>query len=246
MTVTGEVQRGVALVIVAHPDDAEFGCAGTVAAWAREGWDIYYVICTDASAGGPDEDSEVGHAARELISETRKAEQRAAAGILGVKDVIFLDYPDGLLEPTIDLRRDLVRYIRQYRPVRVICPSPDRVWTPIYRIPVYHPDHLAVGQTALAAIYPAAQNPWDFPELLAEGLPPSKVAEIYVMSAPSPNFAVDISSTLEVKLSALQAHTSQLAGSYPEVEELIRTLATAVGEKYGFVFAEEFTRIENF
>lgn len=245
MTVTGEDQRAVAMVIVAHPDDAEFGCAGTVAAWAREGWDIYYVICTDASGGGADEESDIGHAARTHVSETRKVEQRAAAGILGVKDVIFLDYPDGTLEPSIDLRRDLVRCIRQYRPVRVICPSPDRVWTPAYRIKVYHPDHLAVGQAALAAIYPAAQNPWDFPELLAEGLPPSKVAEVYVMSAPNPNVAVDITATLDVKLAALQAHTSQLAASFSEVEGFMRNLATTVGEKYGFTFAEEFSRIEN-
>lgn len=242
---TIEDQRHVAMVIVAHPDDAEFGCAGTVAAWAREGWDIYYVVCTDASAGGPDDDSDVGHEARKLVSETRKSEQRAAAEILGVRDVIFLDYPDGTLEPTMDLRRDLVRCIRQYRPERVICPSPDRVWTPSYRIPVYHPDHLAVGQATLAAIYPAAQNPWDFPNLLTEGLLPTKVAEIYVMSAPGPNFGVDITSTLELKLAALQAHTSQLAASFPEVEEMMRGLATAVGEKYGVTFAEEFSRIEN-
>jgi LmbE family N-acetylglucosaminyl deacetylase len=243
--VTNEEQRNVAMVIVAHPDDAEFGCAGTVAAWARDGWEIYYAICTDASGGGPDEAAEVGPTARKVIAETRKAEQRAAAGILGVKDVIFLDYPDGLLQPSISLRRDLVRCIRQYRPVRVICPSPQRVWTPTYRIQVYHPDHLAAGQAALAAIYPAAQNPWEFPDLLAAGLPPSKVSEIYVMSAPGPNFAVDISSTLELKLAALEAHTSQLAGSFPRVVERMRSLAAAVGEKYGYPFAEEYSRIEN-
>lgn len=245
MTVTDEEQSGVAMVIVAHPDDGEFGCAGTVAAWAREGWEIYYVICTDASAGGPDDVTVVGPEERKQVSETRKAEQRAAARILGVKDVIFLAYPDGLLEPSISLRRDLVRCIRRYRPGRVICQSPERVWTPAYRVPVYHPDHLAAGQAAMVAIYPAAQNPWDFPELLSEGLPPSKVSEIYVMSAPGPNFAVDISATLHLKLAALKAHTSQLAESFPMVEELMRSLAAAVGEHHGFSFAEAFSRIEN-
>src|SRR5689334_5636760 len=169
----------VAMVIVAHPDDAEFGCAGSVAAWAREGWDIYYVICTDASGGGPDEATDVGPEARRQITTTRKAEQREAARILGLRDVIFLDRPDGTLEPTLDLRRDLVRLMRRYRPTRVLCQSPERTWTPSYPIGRHHPDHLAAGGATIAAIYPACQNPWDFPELLAEGLQPHKVRELY-------------------------------------------------------------------
>src|SRR4051812_15612517 len=118
-----EPQR-VALVVVAHPDDAEFGCAGTIAAWVREGWETYLVVCTDASGGGPDEAVDVGPQARRGITETRKAEQRAAGEVLGLRDVIFLDYVDGLLTPSLELRRDLVRLLRHYRPARVICQSP--------------------------------------------------------------------------------------------------------------------------
>ncbi len=164
----------VAVVVMAHPDDAEFGCAGTVAAWAREGWAVYYVVCTDASGGGSDDATDVTPTARALITTTRKAEQRAAGAILGLRDVIFLDYPDGRMEPTLDLRRDLVRVFRRLRPSRVICQSPERTWTPTYAIPRHHPDHLAVGAATLAALYPATQNPWDFPELLDEGLPPTR------------------------------------------------------------------------
>ena len=123
-------QRRVAMVVVAHPDDAEFGCAGTLAAWAREGWETYIVICTDASGGGPDDASDVGVEGRQKMTATRKAEQRAAAEILGVREVIFLDRPDGLLEPTLDLRREIVRQIRRYRPTRLLCQSPERTWRP--------------------------------------------------------------------------------------------------------------------
>src|SRR6187549_425581 len=167
-------QQRVAMVIMAHPDDAEFGCAGTVAAWAREGWDIYYVIITDASGGGPDEATDVGPTARSATTTTRKAEQRAAGEVLGLRDVIFLDKPDGLLEPTIELRRDLVRLMRRYKPTRLICQSPERSWKPQMFIGRYHPDHLAAGQATLEALYPASQNLWDFSELLAEGLAPHK------------------------------------------------------------------------
>src|SRR5689334_5881744 len=123
---TDQEQPRIAMVIMAHPDDAEFGCAGTIAAWAREGWDAYYVVITDASGGGSDEATDVGPAARAAITATRKAEQRAAAEVLGLRDVIFLDKPDGMLEPTIELRRELVRLLRRYRPTRVVCQSPER------------------------------------------------------------------------------------------------------------------------
>jgi LmbE family N-acetylglucosaminyl deacetylase len=238
-------ERRVAMVIVAHPDDAEFGCAGTVAAWVREGWEVYFVICTDAASGGPDAATDVGPAARERIAMTRKAEQRAAGAILGVRDVFFLDYPDGLLQPTIELRRELVRLLRRHRPTRVICQSPDRAWHPMMFIGRYHPDHLAAGQAALAAIYPAAQNPWDFPELLAEGLPPYKVREVYIMGAPELNHAVDITATIDVKLAALRAHESQLGGRFAELEQLLRTRAAELGVPYAMAYAELFHRTEN-
>jgi len=238
-------QRKVAMVIVAHPDDAEFGAAGTFATWVREGWDVYYVICTDAAGGGPDDATNVGPAARHKISETRKSEQRAAGAVLGLKDVFFLDHPDGLLQPSIELRRELVRLLRGYRPSRVICQSPDRTWTPAFYIGRYHSDHLAAGEAALAAIYPMSQNPWDFPELLEEGLPPHKISEIYIMGAPVVNYFVDISDSINLKIEALLSHTSQLIGKADEIAQLVRTRSAEIGTKYGVAFAEEFNRAEN-
>ncbi len=238
-------QNKVAMVIIAHPDDAEFGCAGTVAIWAREGWDVYYVVCTDGAGGGPDDATDVGLEAQRKGTETRKREQLAAGEILGIKDVVFLDYPDGELEPTIELRRDLVRALRGYRPARVICPSPDRIWTPVLMIRRYHPDHLAVGVASLAAIYPATQNPWAFPELMDEGLPPHKVSEIYIMGAPVVNYAVDISATIQQKLAALRAHTSQIGNFADEMEQRILKSNAEQGAKYGMSYAEEFHRVEN-
>lgn len=240
-----EQENKTALVIMAHPDDAEFGSAGTTLTWVQDGWDVHYVICTDASGGGLDEATDVGREARRAISEVRKQEQRAAGDILGLKEIVFLDYPDGLLEPSLELRRDLVRMLRTYRPSRVICPCPDRVWTPNYFIQRHHPDHLAVGQAALAAIYPASQNPWDFPELLEEGLFPHKVSEVYVTGAPVINHAVDITETFETKLKALQAHESQVSANWERLEEMMRKGAQKLGEQHGFTYAEEFHLFKN-
>lgn len=234
-----------ALVVVAHPDDAEFGCGGTLAAWAAEGWEITLVICTDGSGGGPDDATDVGPAARRRISEIRKAEQQEAANVLGLKEVIFLDYPDGMLQPTLELRRDIVRQIRRVRAQRVVCQSPDRVWTPQYSIPRFHPDHLAAANATLAAVYPAAQNGWDFPELLAEGYPPSKVREVYITGAPVLNFAVDISATIEQKLAALRCHVSQLGADQTELAERVRQWAAERGQEFGLPLAEAFHRVEN-
>ncbi len=237
-------QNKVALVIIAHPDDAEFGCAGTVALWAREGWDVYYVLCTDGAGGGPDEATDVGIEAQREMIRTRKNEQRAAGEVLGIKGVDFLDYPDGQLQPTIELRRDLVRVLRRYRPARVICQSPERTWTPNLMIRRYHPDHLAAGEATIEAIYPASQNPWAFPELMEEGLLPHKVSEIYIMGAPVMNYVVDISATMEQKLAALRAHASQI-GSISGMEERVRKISSEQGARHGVAYAEEFHRVEN-
>jgi len=169
------VDRKTALVVVAHPDDAEFGCGGTIAAWAKEGWQVTLVICTDGSSGGPDEATDVRSELRRQLTATRKQEQAEAAKALGIHEVVFLDYPDGELEPSLGLRREIVRQIRRTRAYRLVCQSPDRVWEPQYMIGRFHPDHLAAAQATMAAVYPAAQNPWDFPELMAEGFPPSRV-----------------------------------------------------------------------
>jgi LmbE family N-acetylglucosaminyl deacetylase len=242
-----EQEHKVAMVVVAHADDAEFGCAGTVACWVRDGWDVYYVICTDGGSGGPDEATEITREARQHVVETRMREQRAAAEILGVKDVLFLGYPDGELQPTLALRRDIVRLLRKYRPARVICQSPERNWEGELSIPASHPDHLAAGQAALAAIYPAAQNPWDFAELInEEGLKPHKVSEVYIMSAPRTNYGMDIAPVIEQKWQALLAHKSQLGEPSAEFQQFLRHWSSEVGKKYSYEHGEEFHLTKNY
>lgn len=232
----------VAMIFVAHPDDAEFGSAGSAAAWSREGWDVYYTIMTDGGSGGDDHATDVGPEARRKMSEIRKGEQRDAGRILGLKDVIFLDYPDGTLEPTLELRRDIVRLIRQYKVDRVVCQSPEWGWEHGYSIGRNHPDHLAGGTAVLRAIYPAPQNAWDFPELLAEGLEPYKVNELLVVGAPYPNYAVDISDTLDLKIEALRAHKSQIQDPTGQLATWIRRWASSRAARYGLDYVEEFHR----
>jgi LmbE family N-acetylglucosaminyl deacetylase len=233
-----------ALVIMAHPDDAEFGSAGTTAKWVREGWEVHYLVVTDATGGGSDEATDVGAEAKALISSTRKAEQLEAGRVLGLSTVEFLDYPDGVVEPTIKLRHDIVRVLRRIRPSRVICPSPERRWDP-YTIGRYHADHLAVGAAALAAIYPACQNPWDFPELLLEGLTPHKVNEVWIVGAPQNNHWVDVSDTVDVKIDALRAHHSQLGEFFEHVDDNVRRWLSENGAKYDVAAAEEFHLAKN-
>ena len=242
--VSEETNQKIVMVVMAHPDDSEFSCAGTIASWVREGWEAYYVVCSDGSGGGSDDAREVGLAERRKISALRQEEQRAACETLGVKDVFFLGYPDGQLQPSMDLRRDIVRMLRRYKPTRVICQSPDRTWTPVMRLGRYHPDHLAAGRATLEAIYPASQNPWDFPELLEEGLEPHHVREIYISGSPNDSFVVDITGTIDLKIKALSAHVSQL-GDFSQVEERVRAWAAANGEAHGLKYAETFHRTEN-
>jgi LmbE family N-acetylglucosaminyl deacetylase len=197
-----EVQR--ILAVMAHPDDADFGAAGTIARWTDEGIEVTYCLVTDGDAGGFDRS-----VARTDIPEIRRTEQRNAAKAVGVEDVRFLGYPDGRLELTLDLRRDISRVIRQVRPQRVLTQSPERNWA---RIQASHPDHLTTGEAALRAIYPDSRNPFAFPELLAdEGLEPWEVAEVWVMAHPAPNHHVDVTDTFDRKIAALRAHVSQTA-----------------------------------
>ena len=238
-------QQNVAMVIMAHPDDAEFSSAGTVAGWVQQGWEVYYVIVADGAGGGPDDATDVGPDQRLLWAEIRKQEQMAAAKVLGVKEVIFLNYPDGEITASLNLRRDLVRCFRRYKPLRVICQSPERSWVPQMFLGRYHPDHLAAGEAALAAIYPASQNPWDFPELLAEGLPPHKVLEVYISGSPNSNFPVDISETVDLKIEALRAHTTQTGANFDEMEVRIRNMVAQSGKPFNLGAAEVFHRVEN-
>jgi LmbE family N-acetylglucosaminyl deacetylase len=206
-----EVER--ILVIAAHPDDVDFGAAGTVALWTDAGIGVSYCIVTDGDAGGDDET-----VPRSEIPPLRRAEQTAAAKHVGVHDLRFLGYPDGRVEPTLALRRDLARVIRQLRPDRLVCPSPDRNYA---RVGASHPDHRAVGSAALDAVYPDARNPFAFPELRAEGLAPWTVREVWLTASPSPNHYVDVTATFPRKVAALRAHVSQ-TGHMDGLEELLR------------------------
>jgi LmbE family N-acetylglucosaminyl deacetylase len=202
------------LVITAHPDDVDFGAAGTIARWTETGIEVTYCVVTDGDAGGSD-----ASISRADMAVLRRAEQTAAAKQVGVHDLRFLGYPDGRVEATIGLRRDLARVIRQVRPDRAVCPSPDRNYT---RIGTSHPDHRAVGSAALDAIYPDARNPFAFPELLAdEGLAAWKVQETWISGGPTPNHYVDITETFSRKIAALRAHESQVGGR-TDLENMLR------------------------
>jgi len=227
-------ERGVRMVITAHPDDPEFTIAGTVARWVKEGWQVVYVICTDGSRGSNDPDMPP-----ERIAPIRHAEQREAARILGVQVVIFLDHEDGTLEPTLELRRELTRLIREYRPDIVATADPSRYFN--RNVYVNHPDHRAAGEAALYAVFPSAVTRYIFRELLDEGLEPYKVREIYLSGSSEPDTWVDITDTIELKLAALKAHRSQIDPA--AVDSRIREWNGELGRKYGVAFAEEFRRM---
>ncbi len=218
--------EGVAriLVVAAHPDDVDFGVAGSVASWVKAGIDVSYCIVTDGDAGGSDRSI-----SRPDMAVLRREEQRAAAAEVGVSDVAFLGYPDGRLTPSIELRRDISRQIRLLRPQRLVCQSPERLWD---RLPASHPDHLAAGEASVCAVYPDARNPFAHPELLAEGLEPHTVGEIWMMAAPNPNRAVDVTDTFDRKIAALRRHRSQV-GEGEWLDERIRTWVEAGGRQAG-------------
>jgi LmbE family N-acetylglucosaminyl deacetylase len=190
------------LMITAHPDDVDFGSAGSVALWTDAGIEVAYCICTNGEAGGFD-----ASIPRSTMAEIRQTEQRAAAKVVGVTDVTFLGYPDGRLESTIALRRDISRVIRRFRPQRVVGQSPERNFVRVY---ASHPDHLAAGEATMAAVYPDARNQFAHPELLAEGFEPWSVPEMYLANPNTPDVFVDISATFERKLDALRSHASQM------------------------------------
>lgn len=218
-----EIER--ALVIAAHPDDADFGSAGTVAGWTDKGIEVAYCIVTSGDAGGFDPS-----VPRNEIPAIREAEQRAAAAEVGVKDVEFLHYPDGAVEVTHALRRDISRVIRRVRPQRVVCQSPERNWQRVF---ASHPDHLRAGEAALCAVYPDSRNPFAHPELLAEGLKEWTVSEIWINAAPAAliNHWVDITDNFDRKLAALRAHVSQTA--HVDVEAILRGWLRAQAEAGG-------------
>ena len=221
-----DVEVSRVLVVAAHPDDIDFGAAGTVALWTDAGIDVTYCLVTDGDAGGFDEAFP-----RAEMAPLRRKEQAAAAACVGVHDLRFLGYPDGRVEPTLALRKDLARVIRQVRPDRVLCPSPERNYA---RMGASHPDHRAVGSAALDAVYPDARNPFAFPELLAdEGLPPWKVREVWLSAAPGADHFVDVTGTFDRKIAALRAHESQ-TGHMDDLEGMLRGWLTRNAERAGF------------
>jgi LmbE family N-acetylglucosaminyl deacetylase len=208
-----EVPR--ALLVAAHPDDVDFGSAGTVARWVDAGVEVTYLVATYGDQGGHDDTP------REEIPAIREAEQRAAAAAVGVTAVRFLDgYADGSLEVSHDLVRDISRVIRQVRPTRVVSQSPERWWA---RLPASHHDHLACGEATVRAVYPEARNPFAYPELLQEeGLEPWVVTELWLAAHPTRNHWVDITDTFDRKLAALHAHKSQTGHMGDELEKMLR------------------------
>ena len=219
-----EVER--VLVIAAHPDDIDFGAAGTVATFVDAGLTVTYLVCTQGDQGGFDDTP------REQMPAIRMAEQRAAAAAVGVSDVRFLQgYRDGWLEPTFELQRDIVRVVRDVRPRRLLVPSPERNWE---RIHASHPDHLATGEACIRAVYPAARNPHAWPELVTdEGLEPWTVDEVWLMAHHTNSHHVDITNTFGRKLAALHAHTSQ-TGHMDELETMLRGWSAQMADRAGW------------
>ena len=225
------------LVVVAHPDDAEFGCSATIAKWNRLGMQSAYVICTDGSKG-TDERSMTAP----QLSALRKREQSEVGEVLGLSEVAFLDYPDGMLEPSLDLRRDITRIIRRIKPEILITMNPTRTLD----FPNYlgHPDHYAAGEAALSAVYPSARDFLTFPELLDEGLEPWKVSEVWVMQyGISANFFNPLEEVdVETSIKALLTHKSQIPDP-DRAKEFMFERRRELGEKISAPFAEGFKRV---
>jgi len=220
------------LVIAAHPDDLEYCVAGTISKWALEGTESYFLICTSGEAGSHNKNIQP-----EQLASIRQDEQRKAGNILGVKEIKFLNYPDGTMQPSLELRRELTGMIRHYQPTAIMTWDPTQI---IFNDSgLNHPDHLAVGNAALSAIMPSCDSPFIFPELLAEGLEPFKVHEIYLFGSEENNIWIDIGQTIELKIAALKCHNSQYE-NWEDLSEDIRESARNQGSNQNLPFAEAF------
>ena len=223
-----------AMVVTAHPDDADIGAGGTVANLVRQGATITYVIVTSGTMGSSDRTM-----TPDRLAGIREAEQRNAALTLGVEHVEFLGYSDGEVEDTRDLRRDITRQIRQWRPDLVIAQNPHRT----YNLFASHRDHRVTGGVVLDCVYPLARDHLAFPELLPE-YEPYRVREIYIMKWQEEDhqLAVDISETMDLKLEAIACHQSQFP-DFPLMEARLRQRCAALGALHGYAYAETFDRI---
>jgi LmbE family N-acetylglucosaminyl deacetylase len=221
------------MVITPHPDDAEFGVAGTVARWTGEGKVVIYVVCTNGDKGSSDPNMKSSELAR-----IREKEQLAAAKLLGVREVIFLRHPDQTLEDTPEFRKEIVRLIRMYKPETVVTADP-------YRRYIWHRDHRIAGQVVLDAIFPYARDFLAYPDLLEDGLQPHKVKEVWLWAAQEPNYRTDITSTFGTKVAALRCHKSQMESNHSNrLEEWLTERHKAMAHEEDYEFAEAFYRIE--
>lgn len=206
-----EIKR--VLVVMAHPDDCDFGAGGTIAQWSAKGIQVSYCIITNGDQGGEESGIPL-----EDMAQVRQKEQRDAGAELGVSDITYLNYRDGWLMPSIELRKEIVKAIRIAKPDRMVVQSPERNWERIF---ASHPDHLAAGETAIQAVYPDARNPYAFTDLKEAGFEPWRVREVWMTGSPTPNHFVDITDTFNKKMAALHAHVSQTAHN-KELEKMVR------------------------
>ncbi len=220
------------LVIAPHPDDPEFAISGMVARLTREGKKVVYVICTNGDKGTSDRSIDP-----EELARTRQEEQRAAAKVLGVSEVVFLGYPDQGIEDTNEFRKELVRQIRKFKPFVVATADP-------YRRYMWHRDHRITGQVALDAVFPYARDHLSYPELLDEGFEPHKAREMWFWASEDPNLRLDITDTFDTKLAALRCHRSQVGDVSSEMETRLRDWAKTNAEGENFELAEAFHRVE--
>ena len=226
-------QPAQVMVVTPHPDDAEFGVAGSVALWTRQGREVVYIVCTNGDKGTSDRNM-----APEALAQTREQEQLAAARVLGVREVIFLRYPDQTLEDTPEFRKEIVRLIRMYQPEIVVTADP-------YRRYLWHRDHRIAGRVTLDAIFPYARDHLAYPDLLEQGLEPHKVKEVLLWGSEDPNYRSDITASFDIKLAALRCHRSQV-GHNPvaEMEKWLQKRAKDMAEGESYELAEAFHRIE--
>lgn len=209
---------------MAHPDDCDFGAGGTIAQWTAKGIQVSYCIITNGDQGGEESGIPL-----EEMAQVRQKEQRDAGAALGVSEITYLNYRDGWLMPSIELRKEIVKAIRIAKPDRMLVQSPERNWERIF---ASHPDHLAAGETAIQAVYPDARNPYAFTDLKADGFEPWRVREVWMTGSPTPNHFVDITETFDKKMAALHAHVSQTAHN-KELENMVREWGSRNAEAQG-------------
>ena len=227
----------VVLGVAAHPDDLDFYAGGTMAAFAKQGAAVYYFVLTDGGKGTQDRNVTPAD-----LRDRRRQEQRRAATLVGAKDVFFGDYPDGALENSLQVKRDIVKVVRQVKPDVVITFDPTVSYVAQDGL-INHPDHRAAGQATLDAVYPLARDHLSFPDLFAEGYEPHNTATILLMNiGQAPTFAVDITHTIDAKFEALGMHASQFA--LQKMKDDVRQRAATAGKPYSYTYAEPFIRID--